>query len=445
MFIPFTYLATLALAITSVQCHNYEGCQTGGSYLCSGLPLQCIDDKSCSLLFKSTFDHDHKVLIGEIYGKVESSTKYFSVGFNPETSSMSPASVVDCIVQRDGAAVVKPSFNHVAGDPRKTNSGVKYETGSLSTVQAFVEDGVVMCKFNRSDLVMHRGQDFSVLGKKYFIVLASGNLKADTNDKAFHSLRAATISAEALTSTGSLKAGNSYLSTGLSKAHAILMLIAWLWVACTGVLAARQFRNVLSEKTFLGGKFWFAIHRPFMASAVVLALTGATLIFIHRGGWSGPYLHPIVGVLCNTLAFLQVGNALIRCHPGDDKRWIFDYVHRATGYSAHCLAYVAIYVSKKFVEPDYHDAYLAILICQFVIYIISHVALEVKRRLTMKNTTAPIGMSVMNQNGGSVQNNNMGPKSGSKDDKFHLNILLVFVCLNSLFVLLMSIIVIKSS
>ncbi len=60
----------------------------------------------------------------------------------------------------------------------------------------------------------------------------------------------------------------------LTRAHGILMWIAWPVLACTGIFFAMWMRPVLP------GGAWFQIHRALMLTSLAVGLVGFACIFI---------------------------------------------------------------------------------------------------------------------------------------------------------------------
>lgn len=106
---------------------------------------------------------------------------------------------------------------------------------------------------------------------------------------------------------------------------AILMIIAWMLFAPTGILIARYFKFIFQKLTLFNTQIWFLIHFPLMASVVIISIV-AFLIILSNANWqwvslkSDPvfiFVHSIFGILAISLAFIQVCDIrllwLIKC------------------------------------------------------------------------------------------------------------------------------------
>ncbi len=144
----------------------------------------------------------------------------------------------------------------------------------------------------------------------------------------------------------------------------ILMVIAWVFFASTGVLVARHYKFLLGERKFFDVHAWFAIHRPFMIAAPVISSI-ALLVILAQLNWTWVsttlalnFSHSIFGICAIILSFIQVwlcgfflqrgkysgfilSKVLIgflRVDKDHPKRFIFNHVHRATGMMTLLLA-----------------------------------------------------------------------------------------------------------
>lgn len=92
---------------------------------------------------------------------------------------------------------------------------------------------------------------------------------------------------------------------------------------------------------------------------------------------------------------MQVVSAMLRCHPGTDKRWIFNLYHWLGGNVAHIAGVTAIFLSTAFIAKEKQTAYSALLILYVIAYVVTHIVLELKTRsraprmYTLRNSTRP--------------------------------------------------------
>jgi len=100
-----------------------------------------------------------------------------------------------------------------------------------------------------------------------------------------------------------------------AKAHAILMVFAWMFFSSIGVVVARHFKFMLPDKRFLGTQIWFTIHRPFMVFSFTLSIIALLVILSYLDWkWIDPitapvsFAHSIFGITTIGLSFFQVFN-----------------------------------------------------------------------------------------------------------------------------------------
>ncbi|CAF1575699.1 unnamed protein product, partial [Adineta steineri] len=77
----------------------------------------------------------------------------------------------------------------------------------------------------------------------------------------------------------------------LIQAHGMVMILAWMVFASTGILFARYGRSLKlgSRRQLLGKAVWFQIHRFLLSLTPILTLLGFLLILVHAGGqWINP-------------------------------------------------------------------------------------------------------------------------------------------------------------
>jgi hypothetical protein len=88
----------------------------------------------------------------------------------------------------------------------------------------------------------------------------------------------------------------------------------------------------------------------------------------------------LVGAGANFSMTLQVMSALLRCHPGAPRRWVFNTVHWLGGNVVHILAITAIFLSSKYLGQEVQSTYLGILIAFVLSYVTTHVTLEIRNK-----------------------------------------------------------------
>merc|ERR1712004_92461 len=134
------------------------------------------------------------------------------------------------------------------------------------------------------------------------------------------------------------------------KAHGILMVLAWGFLAGFGILNARFYKPNWPNKTFLGTAIWFNNHRFAMIFAVLFTIAAFIIIFVRVEGYSNlsgndPSIleyHPVFGIIVTLLAITNPIMALFRPEKDAPRRWIFNWGHRLVGEAAFILGYLNI-------------------------------------------------------------------------------------------------------
>jgi hypothetical protein len=143
------------------------------------------------------------------------------------------------------------------------------------------------------------------------------------------------------------------MAFGLVQAHAMVMILSWMFFGSTGILFARYGRSLRlgTRRQLLGKAVWFQIHRFLLSVTPLLTLLGFFIILVRFGGtWADPkisllrFIHSIFGGIIVCCTILQVWLALYRCNPHSRYRYIFDWSHRIIGLSAFVLSPPTIFL-----------------------------------------------------------------------------------------------------
>ncbi|XP_075920493.1 putative ferric-chelate reductase 1 [Petromyzon marinus] len=214
-----------------------------------------------------------------------------------------------------------------------------------------VADGRLQCVFSRSVAPPAPGK--ADLDTALFIMLAHG--RADSGLMLKHEQQPL-VSRVAVRLTGTPTEVPGSRSPTIIKAHGALMMVAWLTCASVGIVLARFFKPLWPTHYIWGQKVWFQLHRSFMTTVVLCSLVAFTLPFVYRAGWSHG-AHPIVGCLVVVLAVAQPLMALVRPHPGEPRRSLFNWTHWATGTAARTAAVAAMFLGVDMTSLDLPDAW----------------------------------------------------------------------------------------
>ncbi|KAL5016941.1 hypothetical protein ScPMuIL_006530 [Solemya velum] len=175
----------------------------------------------------------------------------------------------------------------------------------------------------------------------------------------------------------------------LVKAHACLMILAWIFFATIGLLMAKYYKPMWPNSRFVNERYWFVAHFNCMAWLCLLVVIAFILIFIEAGGYSqAPELpqkaHPILGIIIFCCVVINPIIALIR--PSEDSKWrpVFNWFHCGFGTIANCLAIPTIFIGMDFGKANIPWWSTWILVIYVLFHIIVEVTLEVHQCCTHK-------------------------------------------------------------
>lgn len=375
--------------------NSYSGC--GRSFGCYGIPQGCLNKGSCSVLITHKADRD-----GVLYQLSAPSTgggnMWIAAGLS-DSKAMEHAHVVECHL-KDGQTSIRESWNGdgYKNSPVERTSGVDYRKREHA-------DGMLTCSWHRSHLTKIGPQTFNTLKNNYHILLASGPLVAGTDVKSQHKHRGSTDTPVNLQqSQVSASASDSDL---FIKLHGSLMITAWILFVSVGILLARHYKNVWESTMICGVKPWFAFHRGLMMLSVAMMIAALVLIFYRLGGWSpNENPHSILGIVASVLGLTQPIMALFRCHPHQDHRYIFNWLHWFNGNAGQIIAVTAIFFATSLDRAQLKDAdWFVYILAAFVgFHVMVHVVMQIHSMVMERKTktSVDIKMQEISRNGNHV-------------------------------------------
>lgn len=128
----------------------------------------------------------------------------------------------------------------------------------------------------------------------------------------------------------------------LRVAHAVLMSLSWGIMLPLGVFTAMFLRKVppLSGP----GAFWFVWHKRLQVWGLGFAIIGFVLALVMVKGNHWAIVHSKLGLGVMVAGLSQPLNALIRPKPTEKWRWVWNILHKSTGYGAILLGIVTIFL-----------------------------------------------------------------------------------------------------
>uniref|UniRef100_UPI00398F7A52 ferric-chelate reductase 1 n=1 Tax=Pristiophorus japonicus TaxID=55135 RepID=UPI00398F7A52 len=233
-----------------------------------------------------------------------------------------------------------------------------------------LEGEVTQCSFRRNIRLPEYSERFD-LDRQYYIFLAEGRAE---NGKIHKHHRQPLITHGKVNFDGSPHELRGSRSSLYIKAHGTLMFIAWVTTANIGVIVSRFFKPVWPSSTLFGKKVWFQVHWILMVTTVLLTCLAFFLPFLYRGGWSHyAGAHPYFGCMILTLVILQPIMAIFRPDPQAPRRYIFNWVHWATGTSARIIAVASIFLGMDLPALDLRNLWDTLVMVGFIVW---HVVME---------------------------------------------------------------------
>eukprot|EP00419_Tripos_fusus_P012797 CAMPEP_0172668790 /NCGR_PEP_ID=MMETSP1074-20121228/9275_1 /TAXON_ID=2916 /ORGANISM="Ceratium fusus, Strain PA161109" /LENGTH=355 /DNA_ID=CAMNT_0013485477 /DNA_START=70 /DNA_END=1137 /DNA_ORIENTATION=+ len=171
------------------------------------------------------------------------------------------------------------------------------------------------------------------------------------------SIKCADLGVEVANVTGELRNDDKLYQ--LTLAHGSLMITSWGFILPMGVAVAKFLRH--------RDPLWFKIHRACQMIGLIVAIAGAIIAFtqfnVFQAGYPAKNLaHGTMGAIIMTLGILQPINAFFRPHkekghPQSRTRYVWEVLHKGSGYFALCLTVPTIVIGTMLVRPEHSPAF----------------------------------------------------------------------------------------
>lgn len=316
--------------------------ECGSNKGCFGMPQNCEKAGNCKVMLTYAPAGDNFRL--ELQGRSIGPGDYMSTGLSLD-DSMGGDLVLACL----GGSSMKAFWNK---NNDKANvegvSGVDFLNPSYTS-----ENGLTKCSFDlnpkvnaKLDATLNEPNfELDLATSSFHVLLAEGAVSS--SKLTYHTTKVASSQPVDFRSVSKV-AGTSDV---LIRVHGILMVLAWMACASSGMFMARYFKETWKGKQFCSKDIWFRFHQLLMGLTVVLTLIAIIIIFIDRG--TAPFgteaikenAHPILGIITFVLSLIQPIMAAMRPHPQDTYRWVFNWAHWGCGNIAWLLAIVAIFLA----------------------------------------------------------------------------------------------------
>ncbi|CAF0806427.1 unnamed protein product [Brachionus calyciflorus] len=272
---------------------------------------------------------------------------YFAVGFSTD-EYMGNDNVVIAFRKQSGYSTIGSFFNY-EGYSSEIFDKNDIRIG-LSEISFVNEDNYFYCSFNRKKSM--NVDNYFNLDNKYYLLIAKGDADFDDPNAypTYHEFRLSSSELVDFSSTDNIEISTRPIK--LAKAHGILMMFSWMFLSTLGILFARYYKYLNSNKTYFGVQLWFVFHRSLMVSVTMLSLLGLLLILIAKNWkWTSSILkinftHSIIGILTISFSVFQPIYAVFR--PGKDapNRGFFNWAHRLFGILTYVLSIVSVFLGS---------------------------------------------------------------------------------------------------
>ena len=142
---------------------------------------------------------------------------------------------------------------------------------------------------------------------------------------------------------------------------------------------------------WLGGNkdAWFIFHRLLMVLTWCLTIAAFFLIFAHLDfTWTEiPFdenPHALLGCITTGLCFIQPFMAMLRPHPGDTMRPLFNWAHWFVGNSALGVGLAAIFLAVDLDKAELPAETVYLLVSYVIFYAIIHISLTLVNCITQR-------------------------------------------------------------
>ncbi|XP_076813647.1 putative ferric-chelate reductase 1 [Clavelina lepadiformis] len=348
---------------TTADCNVTKGCFFS--------PSSCTPGSSSCMFASWQYDSSLNTVTLNIIGGTTAGSQYAAIAFGT-VDQMQDADLYYCTDSEMSTGVIRALRKQPADEARPPE---------IENIETGLTDGVVNCTFTRPASLTKAISggvmvDFNLLTNTYYLLYAVGTTAGGVLQ--YHSSNRVLSGARInFTSVSPAAGGSSNDNTALIKAHASLMIIAWLTCASIGVIIARHFKPLWHDSTIADNKVWFQLHRGLMVIVLLATVAAFVLIFVAVGGYSENVgAHPILGIIVTGLTILNPIMALFRPHPNTPRRPIFNWAHWFVGSTARILAIAAIFLGVDLSRLNLPEWDTFVLVGFVVFHVIFEVVFE---------------------------------------------------------------------
>lgn len=182
---------------------------------------------------------------------------------------------------------------------------------------------------------------------------------------------------------------SGWASYPLAKAHAILMILAWILCNSIGMLLSKYYTKMWPNKEIHGRKYWYIGHFNLLALTFIITIISIIIIYVETGGYSeAPDLplkaHPILGfIILACILIIPIIAFLRPSEPGNCQN-IFNWFYWAFCTIANVLAIPNIFIGMDFGKVGVPWWATWILVIWVIFHIVVELTLEIHQCCTHK-------------------------------------------------------------
>nr|XP_022294310.1 LOW QUALITY PROTEIN: putative ferric-chelate reductase 1 [Crassostrea virginica] len=276
----------------------------------------------------------------EFTSTIMGSSKYLSFGLSDD-DDMGDDSTLTCKYE-SGSVSVEGGYN-----VEETYTILSNPLEKVSGVVTSASGSTFKCTFDRQ--INSTNPKIFDLNTKWYLFIAEGFITDGVLQEHYASHPPKSENVVDLFAFEVITGGKMNEKT--AKLHGLIMVLAWMIFSSVGMTIARYFKSEWSDKTILGQKIWFQVHRACMVMVLALTLISFFIIILSAEGYRDNLeasdrkhlnSHPILGIIVLILTCINPIMTFFRCSPDDERRKFFNWAHFGVGVSSHILAVITI-------------------------------------------------------------------------------------------------------
>lgn len=237
-------------------------------------------------------------------------------------------------------------------------------------------EGYIYCKFSRPKF-SHNSM-VTDLNKPHYIYVERGSPGELINEKLTKNFQSSEAQIDFATN---IYVPSTSTRSWLVKVHAVLGIIAWIFLGSIGVLLARYYKPLWPNHTVNSFRVWFSFHRPIMAFVTLLTLISFLFALIELDWtWSidgNELLHAILGIIIIVCSLINPILGCFRPKPETCARCLFFWFHWLIGTIAYCLAVPCIFIGMDLKKSDIPNWCAWLLFAWVIFHIVVEIILEI--------------------------------------------------------------------